>query len=149
MAQTLPDPGVSGLTQSEIDRRSQAQAEAVIGAAVLAHFAGRAGALRDFPVLRQIFGDTGAGTVDEDPQAAAETAAWLSACAALGGGYGAEPGDEHHGGYTFCAAAALVLLGHSAAVDAPRLRRWVAMRQMPEGGFSGRAHKLVDACYAW
>ena len=68
LAQTLPDPGVSGLTQSEIDRRSQAQAEAVIGAAVLAHFAGRAGALRDFPVLRQIFGDTGAGTMDEEPQ---------------------------------------------------------------------------------
>ena len=57
LAQTLPDPGVSGLTQSEIDRRSQAQAEAVIGAAVLAHLAGRAGALRDFPVLRQILGD--------------------------------------------------------------------------------------------
>ena len=72
LAQTLPDPGVSGLTQSEIDRRSQAQAEAVIGAAVLAHFAGRAGALRDFPVLRQIFGDTGAGTVDEETQAAAD-----------------------------------------------------------------------------
>ena len=72
LAQTLPDPGVSGLTQSEIDRRSQAQAEAVIGAAVLAHFAGRAGALRDFPVLRQIFGDTGAGTVDEEPQADAD-----------------------------------------------------------------------------
>ena len=72
LAQTLPDPGVSGLTQSEIDRRSQAQAEAVIGAAVLAHFAGRAGALRDFPVLRQIFGDTGAGTMDEEPQADAD-----------------------------------------------------------------------------
>jgi hypothetical protein len=71
LAQTLPDPGVSGLTQSEIDRRSQAQAEAVIGAAVLAHFAGRAGALRDFPVLRQIFGDTSAGAVEE-PQAATD-----------------------------------------------------------------------------
>ena len=66
LAQTLPDPGVSGLTQSEIDRRSQAQAEALIGGAVLAYFAGRAGALRDFPVLRQILGDVSANADDTD-----------------------------------------------------------------------------------
>ena len=72
LALTLPDPGVSGLTQSEIDRRSQAQAEALIGGAVLAYFAGRAGALRDFPVLRQILGDVSASadeTTDEEAAA--------------------------------------------------------------------------------
>ena len=72
LAQTLPDPSVSGLTQSEIDRRSQAQAEALIGGAVLAYFAGRAGALRDFPVLRQILDDVSVSadeTTDEEPGA--------------------------------------------------------------------------------
>lgn len=82
LAQTLPDPGVSGLTQSEIDRRSQAQAEAVIGAAVLAHLAGRAGALRDFPVLRQILGDVPGMTASGDTEETVESEAAVPAEAA-------------------------------------------------------------------
>lgn len=52
------------------------------------------------------------------------------------GGYGAQPGIEAHGGYTFCAAAALCLLGRADFINIPRLLHWVAHRQMAsEGGF--------------
>jgi protein farnesyltransferase subunit beta len=66
------------------------------------------------------------------------------------GGLGGEPGNEAHGGYTYCGAAALALLGRLSALDLPRLARWVAQRQgTVEGGFNGRTNKLVDGCYSW
>jgi protein farnesyltransferase subunit beta len=82
-------------------------------------------------------------------------------CQTYEGGMGGEPFSEAHGGYTFCAVAALQLLGGlapsrgggtptSAGVDLPALVGWLARRQMPfEGGFSGRANKLVDGCYSF
>jgi protein farnesyltransferase subunit beta len=71
------------------------------------------------------------------------------------GGLGGEPGNEAHGGYTFCGVAALVLAGEAgvrppgaaeassgetsaapdggdlmpAVLDVPRLLRWLANRQ--------------------
>lgn len=66
------------------------------------------------------------------------------------GGIGAEPGNEAHGGYTYCGLAALAILGRTDAVDLGALLRWATQRQMSvEGGFQGRTNKLVDSCYSW
>ncbi len=45
------------------------------------------------------------------------------------GGLGGEPGNEAHGGYTFCGLAALLLAGRPDALDLPRLAHWAACRQ--------------------
>ena len=88
------------------------------------------------------------------------------------GGFGGEPGAEAHGGYTYCAVAALYLFREGRGIpctsdiatkttsqhatrnrEAVRLERclcWVRQRQMCyEGGFSGRINKLVDGCYSF
>lgn len=71
-------------------------------------------------------------------------------CQTYEGGFGGEPGHEAHGGYVFCAFAALVLLGRARDADLDALEGWLAGRQMPvEGGFQGRTNKLVDGCYAF
>ncbi|KAF5378091.1 hypothetical protein D9615_007606 [Tricholomella constricta] len=72
------------------------------------------------------------------------------------------PLGEAHGGYTFCALAAWVLLlpfreteGEQDAqpkIDVGNLLRWLVMMQGTEielGGFKGRTNKLVDGCYSW
>lgn len=73
------------------------------------------------------------------------------------GAFGGEPGNEAHGGYAYCAVASLrILLEHGLMSEAEferearPVRRWVAQRQMRfEGGFQGRANKLVDGCYSF
>lgn len=66
------------------------------------------------------------------------------------GGLGGEPGNEAHGGYTFCGVAALALAGRMDAIDLPRLLHWATQRQgWVEGGFNGRTNKLVDGCYSF
>lgn len=71
------------------------------------------------------------------------------------GGFGAEGGNEPHGGYTFCAVAGLWVLGEFGNKDLNECwgectRDWLAMRQMTfEGGFNGRSGKLVDNCYSF
>lgn len=78
------------------------------------------------------------------------TAEWIVACQTYEGGFAGCPGAEAHGGYSFCGLAALVLLGHERLCDIEAVLRWTAFRQMPyEGGFQGRANKLVDGCYAF
>ena len=50
----------------------------------------------------------------------------------------------------FCGVAALFLLRRLDLLDIPALTGWLARRQMSyEGGFSGRANKLVDGCYSF
>ncbi|KAG5733406.1 Protein farnesyltransferase subunit beta [Termitomyces sp. T112] len=67
---------------------------------------------------------------------------------------------EAHGGYTFCALAAWVLLLPfrddnevvPPEIDVGKLLRWLVMMQGNEielGGFRGRTNKLVDGCYSW
>ena len=76
--------------------------------------------------------------------------AFLAACQTQEGGFGGEPFSEAHGGYTFCALAAAWLLGGLDRIDTHRLTEWLVRRQMSfEGGFSGRANKLVDGCYSF
>ncbi|KAG6816896.1 hypothetical protein H0H87_001849 [Tephrocybe sp. NHM501043] len=70
------------------------------------------------------------------------------------------PLGEAHGGYTFCALAAWILLApfreeegvNGEKIDERRLLRWLVMMQGSEielGGFKGRTNKLVDGCYSW
>jgi protein farnesyltransferase subunit beta len=115
--------------------------------------------------------------LDADPGLGDGCAAFLAGCQGYEGGFGGEPGNEAHGGYTYCAVAALHLLqaqaqaqarakrrgdgsvgdggGDAAATgavpyDVAALTRWLVGRQMAlEGGFQGRTNKLVDACYSF
>ncbi|CAI5450345.1 unnamed protein product [Caenorhabditis angaria] len=65
------------------------------------------------------------------------TAEWVISCQTYEGGFGGEPYTEAHGGYTFCAVAALVLMDRFRLVDFESLLRW------------GRTNKLVDGCYSF
>ncbi|QPG75277.1 hypothetical protein FOA43_002628 [Brettanomyces nanus] len=81
------------------------------------------------------------------------TAEWFARCQTYEGGFGGEPGDEAHGGYTFCALAGLCILAPPSRIaqiiDIPTLVRWTCNRQYAiEGGLSGRTNKLVDGCYS-
>lgn len=75
---------------------------------------------------------------------------FAAACQTSEGGLGGEPGNEAHGGYTFCGMAALALAGCTKVVDLERLLSWASRMQGPmEGGFMGRTCKLVDGCYSF
>lgn len=78
------------------------------------------------------------------------TAEWVSSCQSYEGGFGATPGVEAHGGYSFCAYACLMLLKKDYLCNKKRFLHWVAKSQMSyEGGFQGRTNKLVDGCYSF
>lgn len=80
-------------------------------------------------------------------------------CQTYEGGFGGEPFNEAHGGYSFCALAALCLLRKHNTISEENirqninlelLRHWVVNRQLSiEGGFQGRTNKLVDSCYSF
>ena len=73
-------------------------------------------------------------------------------CQTYEGGIAGEPGLEAHGGYSYCGLAAVAILGQSVPefIDIPSLCEWLGRRQMVyEGGFQGRANKLVDSCYTF
>lgn len=46
------------------------------------------------------------------------------------GGIGGEPGNEAHGGYTFCGLAAAALAGGEQALNLDSLTRWAASCQV-------------------
>lgn len=87
-----------------------------------------------------------------DPGAVADACsleAYVAACQGMEGGIGGEPGNEAHGGYAFCGAAALALAGRGGGGGAPALAAWASrMQGWMEGGFMGRTCKLVDGCYS-
>jgi protein farnesyltransferase subunit beta len=87
------------------------------------------------------------------PELLAGVPEFVARCQTHEGGFAGAPGNEAHGGYTFCSLAALLLLGRTDAVrleGVGSVRQWAARRQMRrEGGFSGRANKLVDGCYSF
>eukprot|EP01012_Entosiphon_sulcatum_P054274 TRINITY_DN7491_c0_g1_i2.p1 TRINITY_DN7491_c0_g1~~TRINITY_DN7491_c0_g1_i2.p1 ORF type:complete len:491 (+),score=66.37 TRINITY_DN7491_c0_g1_i2:1028-2500(+) len=84
------------------------------------------------------------------PELVAGVPEYLQRLQTYEGGFGSEPYDEAHGGYTFCALAAAIILHCSDRIDLHGLSRWLAYRQHGlEGGFSGRTNKLVDACYSF
>ncbi|KAK6028395.1 prenyltransferase and squalene oxidase repeat-containing domain protein [Ostertagia ostertagi] len=69
------------------------------------------------------------------------------------GGIGQGPGDESHGGSTFCAIASLSLancLWDGSVLsrrEIDKLVKWALWKQ--DEGFHGRAHKPDDSCYAF
>lgn len=77
---------------------------------------------------------------------------YIASCQTYEGGFGGEPFSEAHGGYAYCAIAALQLVDRldESTVDMGALLGWLVRRQMPyEGGFCGRSNKLVDGCYSF
>jgi len=61
---------------------------------------------------------------------------------------GQGPGQESHGGSTYCAVASLWLMGRLDELDGrEHLIRWLVLRQL--AGFQGRTNKLQDTCYSW
>ncbi|XP_041352446.1 protein farnesyltransferase subunit beta-like [Gigantopelta aegis] len=84
------------------------------------------------------------------PELFKDTPQWLAKCQSYEGGFSGCPGQEAHGGYSFCGLAALILIGGIKHCDIKNLLRWTANRQMRfEGGFQGRTNKLVDGCYSF
>jgi protein farnesyltransferase subunit beta len=81
------------------------------------------------------------------------TLQFIASCQTYEGGFGGEPFTEAHGGYAYCAVSALQLLNRledDDTIDRRSLLGWLVRRQMGyEGGFSGRANKLVDGCYSF
>jgi len=66
-------------------------------------------------------------------------------------GIGQGPDLESHGGVTYCAVAALTLMGKLHDVFSHQqlegLKRWTIMRQV--SGFQGRPNKPEDTCYSF
>lgn len=64
------------------------------------------------------------------------------------GGFGQSPGEESHGGATYCALASLSLFNRLDSLpDPPRCVRYLVNLQMQ--GFVGRTNKSQDTCYTW
>ncbi|KAG6481255.1 hypothetical protein ZIOFF_057851 [Zingiber officinale] len=85
---------------------------------------------------------------------------YIVRCQSYDGGFGLVPDSESHGGATFCAVAALQLMGfigedispNQEVIDMPLLVEWLlqsAARQSGDGGFQGRMNKPSDTCYAF
>lgn len=79
-----------------------------------------------------------------------QSARFVLSCQTLEGGLACSPvSTEAHGGYTQCGLAALLLMQQFHLLDVTSLAQWLAFRQFEhEGGFNGRANKLVDSCYS-
>ena len=80
--------------------------------------------------------------------------AYIRACRSWDGAFALLPGQEGHGGSTFCAVASLVLMGRTEHVldESPNnwrkdLIRWCVHRQV--GGMQGRPNKDEDTCYSF
>ncbi|XP_076917726.1 geranylgeranyl transferase type-1 subunit beta-like [Bidens hawaiensis] len=85
---------------------------------------------------------------------------YILSCQSYDGGFGLIPGQESHGGATYCAVASLRLMGFieddivskstsSCIIDVPMLLEWCLQRQAVDGGFQGRPNKVSDTCYAF
>jgi len=73
---------------------------------------------------------------------------YVKASQSYEGSIGQGPGNEGHGGSTYCALASLKLCGRLG--DLPRrseLIRWLSSRQV--SGFQGRPNKDPDTCYSF
>ncbi|CAN6472195.1 unnamed protein product [Victoria cruziana] len=85
---------------------------------------------------------------------------FILSCQSYDGGFGLTPGLESHGGATYCAIAALKLMGfinddplssvrEATDLNLPLLLEWSLQRQTIDGGFQGRSNKASDSCYAF
>lgn len=77
--------------------------------------------------------------------------AYIKACRSFEGAIALLPGNEGHGGSTFCAIASLVLMQRLDDVLDDEWRKelthWCVQRQI--GGLQGRPNKLEDTCYSY
>ena len=64
-------------------------------------------------------------------------------------GVAQSPGEEAHGGSTFCGVAALALMDQldQGIVNKEALVQWCLQRQI--SGFQGRPNKAADVCYGF
>ncbi|GAM17726.1 hypothetical protein SAMD00019534_009010, partial [Acytostelium subglobosum LB1] len=63
-------------------------------------------------------------------------------------GFAQVPGQEAHGGSTYCALASLALMGRLDELrNRDRLIQWLANKQLT--GFCGRTNKDADTCYSF
>ncbi|KAI8619934.1 terpenoid cyclases/protein prenyltransferase alpha-alpha toroid [Chytriomyces sp. MP71] len=84
------------------------------------------------------------------PDVTANMGVFIASCQTYEGGIGSVQGVEAHGGYTFCAVAAMEILAETSRLNLGALAEWTVSRQMEmEGGFQGRTNKLVDGCYSF
>jgi len=84
------------------------------------------------------------------PELTEGVAEFIANCQTYEGGIGGYPGNEAHGGYTFCGLASLEILKKTDYIDSEALMEWLTSCQMRlEGGFQGRINKLVDGCYSF
>ncbi len=75
---------------------------------------------------------------------------YIRRCQTWEGGIAGEEGLEAHGGYSYCGLATLCIAGKADALDLHAFLKWAVNKQMSnEGGFQGRANKLVDSCYSF
>lgn len=75
---------------------------------------------------------------------------YVKSCQNYDGSFSPFKGAESHGAYGYCSMAILSILNEIDKIDVDSAIRWCASRQMTfEGGFNGRASKLVDTCYIW
>ena len=73
---------------------------------------------------------------------------YVLSCQTYEGGFAHEPGDEAHGGATYCAISTLKIWGGLDRIkDKKMLAYWFSQRQ--DDGFNGRTHKLTDTCYSF
>lgn len=91
------------------------------------------------------------GPCDELDLDCVRTSKYINLCRTFDGGYGQLPGAEAHAGLTFCAVAALHLLGRDLKGQ-KRLATigFLVHRQHSlDGGFDGRLGKTTDVCYCF
>lgn len=69
------------------------------------------------------------------PELTRGTDVFVLSCQSHEGGFAGQPGNETHGGYTFCGAAAASILGIMDRLDCGALLEWCARRQMRVEGF--------------
>lgn len=73
---------------------------------------------------------------------------YIQSCRAYDGGIALVPGQEGHGGSTFCGLAALVLMGRLDTLERKEeLIHWCVHRQVQ--GMQGRPNKVEDTCYSY
>ncbi|CAG8482797.1 6958_t:CDS:2, partial [Scutellospora calospora] len=74
---------------------------------------------------------------------------YIKKCQSYDYGIGQGPGEESHGGSTYCAIASLYLLNKldEGLLSKDKTIFWLISRQ--ESGFQGRANKPPDTCYSF
>lgn len=63
------------------------------------------------------------------------------------GGIGGEPGNEAHGGYTYCGLAALMLVGRADVLNLPSLLHFAVRCQASLTSLSAQPHQPTTTVY--